>query len=498
MGYLSRLFLAVFICYTGALNVPEASHRTAQGKSAVSRGGPTTLPPPYLNLPVYVDSRNPLVAKEYFLPAAGTGLEPLEQAVQEVLIPTGSSTGPPNVSGVLVKVWCESEKMRVQVPRSVLGGGDGDVSALVKVGTCRANISTAEYLLFEFDLKLCGAKQTMSNNQLMYSTILQYDPPRPEGPIRRATPFTLPVACFYNRHLYSYKIGYQPRMQMPKIYKPMRSSATFILTMRNAQWERLSLSDEYVLGQPMYFEIEAPSIAQHKRLYVQSCYVTPKKSLTSTPQFSVVENFGCMVESKDGRSRFIPYKPTAVRFSVDAFLLNETSNQLFMHCNMSVGSTMATPVAKSCNYDTRTKRWVELYGSDLVCACCESTCTSALSPRSVEVRTRSWTIKPALKPAAASKRKTMSTTRTTTSAAKPQAITLTSVRKTYLQSKVSGNKDSVWTYIGQSGVKGMAWIEEDDTDEKFVKGAAVLEEEDEKEKVIPPRLIFEEVFGLGK
>lgn len=59
-----------------------------------------------------------------------------------------------------------------------------------------------------------------------------------------------------------------------------------------AQWERLSLSDEYVLGQPMYFEAEALSAVQLKRLYVHSCYVTPEKSHTSTPQFPVVENFG--------------------------------------------------------------------------------------------------------------------------------------------------------------------------------------------------------------
>lgn len=93
----------------------------------------------------------------------------------------------------------------------------------------------------------------------------------------------------------------------------------------------------------------------------------------------------CMVESKDGRSRFIRHTATAVRFSVDAFVFKGMSNQvikthleetfdfsttvcmqsyrcylllyqLFMHCNMSVDSTVATPVAKSCNYDTDKKR----------------------------------------------------------------------------------------------------------------------------------------------
>lgn len=94
----------------------------------------------------------------------------------------------------------------------------------------------------------------------------------------------------------------------------------------------------------------------------------------------------CMVESKDNRSSFIQYTATAVRFYVDAFMFKGMSNQvikthleetfdtsttvcmqsyhfylllyqLFMHCNMSVGSTTATPVDKSCNYDTNKKKY---------------------------------------------------------------------------------------------------------------------------------------------
>lgn len=121
------------------------------------------------------------------------------------------------------------------------------------------------------------------------------------------------------------------------------------------------------------------------------------------------------------------------------------------------------------------------------------------------ISSRSWTINPAVKPAAASRRKTPTPTRTTTLAAKPQAVTQTSVRKTYLQSKASagtakGKTESVWMLPGSFGVEGMAWIEEGDYNdlEKFVAGSAVLEGDDETGEVARPRLIFEEVFGLDK
>lgn len=159
MGYLSLFFLAVFLCSTGAWKPPKTLRRTAPGRRAVSRRETPNLPPPYLNLPVSVDSRVPLVAKADFSPAAGTGLEPLPQGVREILIPTVSNTRPLNASGVYVKTWCNANTMFVQVPRSVLGGGD--VSAQVKVGTCRANFSTTEHLIFKFDLESCGTSQSV-------------------------------------------------------------------------------------------------------------------------------------------------------------------------------------------------------------------------------------------------------------------------------------------------------------------------------------------------
>lgn len=164
MGYLSLFFLAVFLYSTGTWKPSEALRRTAQRRRAVSRRETPNLPPPYLNLPVSVDSRFPLVAKEFFAPAAGTGMEPLPEAVREVLIPTVSNTRPLNVSGLPVNAWCEKGKMFVQVSRKILGDDGGDASAQVNVGTCRANVSTTESSIVEFDLKSCGISRKVSKS----------------------------------------------------------------------------------------------------------------------------------------------------------------------------------------------------------------------------------------------------------------------------------------------------------------------------------------------
>ncbi|XP_041649750.1 zona pellucida sperm-binding protein 3d.2 isoform X2 [Cheilinus undulatus] len=504
MVYLSLFFtLPLLFCTDGgALPTFGASNQTKQLMRKASRRETPILPPPYLQLPVFVDSRLPLVEKEHFSPSKGTGQEPLPEPVREVLLPVRPQTSQPSVSGDSVRTSCKRTKMLVQVDKNVLG--TVEPQSRVKLGTCPPSKATRDYLYFEYGFDMCGTKQTIFNNQMTYLNTLQYDPPTLQGPIRRSAPFSLPVSCNYNRYQYSYKIAYKPKLRMRKIFKPMRQQIEFVLTPRNAQWERLFPSDHYVLGKPMYFEAEGPSMSQDERLYVHLCYATPEKSHTSMPQFEVVKNFGCMSESKEGRSRFIPYKNNVVRFSVDAFLFKGMKGQLYMHCSMSVGSSIPTPTAKSCNYDTKAKRWVELYGKDSVCACCDSSCNSAASTVTKMVSSRPWTIETKVKPTKVPKRKTVFTTTSTTTeaGATPQPYTTAEVThwkttemiEDITMGKVESAAEELEWPFGGEGVK---WVEFEE--EEQVKGSAVVVEEEEEEEVVTqPRLIFEEIFDFGE
>ncbi|KAG7475665.1 hypothetical protein JOB18_035381 [Solea senegalensis] len=461
------------------------------------------LPPPYLHLPVFVDSRVPLVERERFSPARGSGQEPLPAAVREILIPTERPSSPLFVRGPNpVRTRCKMNKMHVQVDRSLFG--TDEPRPQLRLGSCEASNHTKDFLHFEYEFGTCGATRTIIDNQVAYSNTLRYDPPKIQGPIRRAVPFFLSVACYYNRYQYSYKIGYKPKMQMHKIFKSMKNRAKFTLTPRNVKWERLFPSDQFVLGKPMYFEAEAVSISPDKRLYVHSCHVTPDNSHTSKLQFPVVKNFGCMTESKDSHSRFIPYKNNVVRFTVDAFLFKGMTDQhLYMHCNISVGTSVPSPTTKSCNYDPKAGRWVELYGPPSVCSCCDSNCSSVASTAKTKtITSKLWTIKPEVRASTIPKRTMVSTTSTsstttsaaTTTTAVPQPGTEGGVTAggTQLQAGVTAEstvKDMDWPFRGG----GVTWVGLEG-DQKRVKGSAVVDQE----TVTEPHRIFEETFDFDK
>ncbi|XP_024253252.1 zona pellucida sperm-binding protein 3d.2 [Oncorhynchus tshawytscha] len=422
--------------------------------------------PPYLELPVFQHSRVPLVDKEHFSPVRGTGHEQLPDKVRKILVPVYPTQKPSGTKSQAREVitLCNINKMFVQVKKNILGSGSS-LSQLT-LGTCQANKSTKVSLIFEYDLGLCGSKRSLVNNRVAYSNTLRYDPPKIQGPIRRAAPFTLRVVCHFNRYHYSYKIGYMLNV-VHKVSKPMKNRTRSMLTARNAQWERLAPSDGYSMGKPMYFQVEVPSMSKDGRLYVHSCNVTIKQSHSSTPQFTVIDNFGCMVESKNNSgSRFIPYKRNVVRFTMDAFLFQAMTagqlkpplqpQQLYMYCAMSVGRSVPSSTAKACTYDSAAGGWKELYGASSVCSCCESTCSSAVPSATTKmVTSKSWSVEYSTKPA--------------------QELTTTSQPETVV--------------AGQLGVRQVERLKE-----RPVKGFAVVE----VEQVSEPHRIFEDFFGVDK
>lgn len=115
----------------------------------------------YLSLPMYLDWALPLIQKDFFSPARGSGQGGLPRPVRELLLPVWPRAGgPPSVSGAAVRTSCERNRMQLQVERSVLGSGEP--GSHLKLGTCGVSRSTEDHLYFEYDLRMCGTKRTVS------------------------------------------------------------------------------------------------------------------------------------------------------------------------------------------------------------------------------------------------------------------------------------------------------------------------------------------------
>ncbi|MBN3304648.1 ZP3 protein, partial [Amia calva] len=273
----------------------------------------------------------PVVNKTEFKPAADN--RELPKAIKKILLPhrywsVPRPLRPVQRDGLLV--WCSYSQLYVMINRNI-HGFRCKVSEL-SLGSCPVSRTTKKYFYFIYGLHECGNKVAVVDGQLAYSNTLRYAPATSQGPVIRSVPFSVPIQCRYNRFHYSYKMGFLPTWpRKQKFFKDLKNKYGFVLIPTDADWTRRAPKTTYYLGQPMYFQATAYIATGGQRLFIHSCYATPTPDHNSKPRFTVIDNFGCMVDGKmDGcGSRFIPYeRKDVVRLTVDAFLFQKALSQV--------------------------------------------------------------------------------------------------------------------------------------------------------------------------
>lgn len=330
--------------------------------------------PPYHIFPMFQDYPVPLVDMELFRPVSENRHFP--RLLTSILTPPVSAprvqvSPARNARGV--EVWCGYRKVSVRLNKSLLGFRSSP--SAFQLGTCPVSRFDDYFFYFHYDLNDCDSSLMMMNGQIVYSNTVYYTP-EPQGTVIRAVPLTLDIQCLYNRFHYSYKMGFLPVVREHVFHKTFERKTKFSIFVCNERWERLEENGSFVLGEPMYFEVCAPHTSKNERIFVDSCYATASKDPKSTPQHTVISNYGCMEDSRrqDSLSQFHQRQSHIIRFSVDAFLLPQvTDTHFYLHCRVSVHN-LVSATAKSCTYNNAEWRWEELYSDASVCDCCDSTC----------------------------------------------------------------------------------------------------------------------------
>ncbi|KAL7845727.1 hypothetical protein AOLI_G00239190 [Acnodon oligacanthus] len=301
---------------------------------------------------------------------------PLPDLMKSILLPP---TTPPIVAATSasrpVDMLCHLDRIYVKVLKSLFK--NPNAWQYLKVGTCPVNQARKEHYYFLYYLNSCDVKRQENENEVIYSNTLRYEPESTELVVREL-PFSVSLECRYSKYYRSYQMGFMPQMVTETIF--WRLDSGFSLTPVDASWKPLAAGHSNVIGQPVYFEAKAPWGSEGKRLYLHNCYISSASG--STPQYTVLNNYGCMTESK--KSALTKFhasdEKNTLRFSVEAFVFRDMISQpaenkvMFVHCEMALGPETPTPSSKSCWYNMDTKRWSELSGEDSVCACCDASC----------------------------------------------------------------------------------------------------------------------------
>ncbi|XP_041096657.1 zona pellucida sperm-binding protein 3-like [Polyodon spathula] len=228
--------------------------------------------------------------------------------------------------------------------------------------------------MFQYKSNFSTPPFKMEDGQLVYKNILRFVPSAQNGTIRRFVPFTVPIQCNYYRYHHVYRQGIRPFWRNRALLKNLKTPYGFSLRTVNGDWVPDHMMNTFYLGQPIHFQATANLSVPGMKLFIRSCYATASPASNSTPRYTVIENYGCMVNSKyeTCSSRFVPPRTNdTINFIVDAFQFNALSplvNKYYMHCTMVVTSSMGTQSTKSCHYDENMKRWVP-FKNDHIIAC---------------------------------------------------------------------------------------------------------------------------------
>ncbi|XP_034156272.2 zona pellucida sperm-binding protein 3 [Pangasianodon hypophthalmus] len=355
---------------------PELEELLPHYKKNVPTDPSLNTPCPPLKLPQFQQIRSSDVHKLIFKPARNR--RPVPALMRSILLPSllPAIESPLPSKPRNIELLCHIDRIYVRVLKSIFISPDA--GKYLKVGTCPVNKVTPEHYYFLYSIKSCNAQRHENENRVLYSNTLSYEPVTSE-PIIRELAFSVPLECHYNKHFRSYSVGYHPQVEAGTVFLSLHGGVS--LTPVDENWEPLATWQSYTIGQPMYFEAKAPQSYDRSRLYLSKCYVTATQNPDATLKYTVIDNFGCMVDSKiNPQSKFYPSGKATLRFSLGALMFKDLVSQptekkeMFIHCEMHLGPEIPTPSTKACSYKADTQEWMELYGTESVCACCDASC----------------------------------------------------------------------------------------------------------------------------
>uniref|UniRef100_A0AAZ3SEC7 Zona pellucida sperm-binding protein 3 n=1 Tax=Oncorhynchus tshawytscha TaxID=74940 RepID=A0AAZ3SEC7_ONCTS len=281
-----------------------------------------------------------------------------------------------------VSAQCGESVVRVQVNQDLLGIGRLIQPERITLGGCAATEEDAEahVITFESELHGCGSELTMTEDVLIYTFTLVYEPkPLANTSIVKTSAAMVDIECHYLRNHDVSSNALKPTW-IPNISNMVAEELLyFSLRLMTADWQFERPSNHYYLGD--IINMEASVMPYHHvplRVFVDRCVATLAPDVHTVPRYSFIEDHGCLVDAKltGSSSQFLSRsQDDKIQFQLESFRFQpqNDSQQLYITCHLKA-SAASSPIDaenKACSF---TDGWKAAGGDDLVCGCCDSSC----------------------------------------------------------------------------------------------------------------------------
>uniref|UniRef100_A0A8C4X9N3 Zona pellucida sperm-binding protein 3 n=1 Tax=Erpetoichthys calabaricus TaxID=27687 RepID=A0A8C4X9N3_ERPCA len=219
---------------------------------------------------------------------------------------------------------------------------------------------------------------------------LDYNPsPLPGIPIIRTNPAVVQIECHYPRQHNVSSNALNPTWVPYTSTMSAQDILGFSLIIMNSDWIGPSSSNTFYLGDLISLQASVDSTNHVPlRLFVDNCVA----SSASNANLILYLFCRCLTDSKvtNSNSQFITPRvaPSTLQFVLDAFrFYGVATSSIFITCRLKVtlASQNIDSLNKACSYVTGQSQWTSVDGSDPVCSCCDTSCTTGL-------RRRQWNI----------------------------------------------------------------------------------------------------------
>ncbi|KAJ8407621.1 hypothetical protein AAFF_G00274780 [Aldrovandia affinis] len=290
---------------------------------------------------------------------------------------------PTHVKPDTVRAQCGESSVLVEVDMDLLGIGHLIHPSDITLGGCApvGQDNSAQALLFETELQGCGSTLMMTEDSLVYTFALHYQPEAlGSTPIIRTNDAVVGIRCHYLRQQNVSSNALQPT------WIPYRSTLSgeellvFSLKLMTDDWIQERTSNIFFLGDIMTIEASVVQ-ANHVplRVFVDTCVATLDHNMDAVPRYAFIENQGCLVDSKltNSRSKFLPREQDdKLCFQLDAFrFAQESRSSIYIFCHLKATTTSPNSEGKACSFSPGSNRWTAISGNDQACSCCDSSCT---------------------------------------------------------------------------------------------------------------------------